>query len=156
MIRVNLVAVGRVKEEYFLKGIEEYGKRLKKYCSFSVIEIKESRLGFESASETENALKEEGEAILRAVRGEYYAFAIEGKMTSSEDLAEIIEKNVDRGGEINFVIGSSHGLDERVKRGAKGLISLSRATFPHTLFRLIVAEQVYRAFTIINGANYHK
>ena len=156
MIKVNLYAVGKVKEDYFAKGIAEYLKRLKKYCDFNIIEIKEQPLKSESESEKERALLSEGEGIIRAVKGEYYVFAIEGEKFSSEDLAEFISKKIDRGSDLNFVIGSSHGLSNTVKKGAKGAVSLSLATFPHTLFRLMACEQIYRAFTILNGATYHK
>ena len=156
MIKVNLTVVGKVRESYIADGIEEYKKRLKKYCEFTITEIKEEDLASESEAEIKRALKAEGSAILKKVKGEYYVFAIEGKSLSSEKFAEFFSTRINEGKEIELVIGSSYGLDDAVKNGAKGRISLSEATFPHALFRLIACEQIYRAFTIINGSAYHK
>ena len=156
MIKVNLIAVGKVKEEYFSKGIEEYAKRLRKYCDFKIIEIKEESLKTESPSEIADALEAEGKNILKVIKGEFFVFAIEGKKLSSEAFAETINGRITKGGEINFVIGSSHGLSDTVKNAAAGKISFSDMTLPHTLFRLVCCEQIYRAFTIIGGAAYHK
>ena len=156
MIKVNLIAVGKVKESYFSLGIEEYAKRLKKYCEFNISELKEENLRGESPSEIARALDSEAESILKAVGGEYYVFAIEGKELSSEEFSEFIDKKIKEGKEINFVIGSSHGLSKKVKDGALGKISFSKMTLPHTLFRLVCCEQIYRAFSIIGGAAYHK
>lgn len=156
MIKVNLIAVGKVKEEYFSKGIEEYRKRLKKYCEFNIIEVREENLRGESPAEIERALKAEGENILKVAIGEYHVFAIEGERLSSEKFAKFISEKVDEGKEINFIIGSSHGLSEFVKKGASKKISFSEMTLPHTLFRLVCCEQIYRAFSIISGASYHK
>ena len=156
MIKVNLITVGKIREKFINDGISEYSKRLKKYCEFNIIEIKEETLGKESPSEIGDALIREGDAIIKAIRGDYYVFAIEGKEYGSPEFAKLISNSVDKGGEINFVIGSSYGVVERVKSGAKGKISFSRFTLPHALFRLCACEQVYRAFTIIAGAMYHK
>lgn len=156
MIKVNLYAFGKIKEDFFLSGEEEYAKRLKKFCEFNVFEIKDQPLKSESDAEIDRALEREADAFFRAIKGEYYAFAVEGKSVTSEKFAEIVSSQIDCGKDVNFVIGSSYGLSPRVKSGAKGLISFSAATFPHTLFRLIACEQIYRAFTIISGATYHK
>ena len=156
MIKVNLIAVGKVKENYFLQGVEEYSKRLKKYCDFKIVEIREEPLINESPSEIARALEEEGKNILRAAGADYYVFAIEGKQYSSEEFADLIEEGIRRGRELNFVTGSSHGLSSAVKNAAAGKISFSKMTLPHTLFRLVCTEQIYRAFSIIGGAAYHK
>ena len=151
MMKINLVAVGKIKERYFREGVDEYKKRLLKYCSFCEIEVREENFGDEK-----RALRAEAESILPRLKGEVYCLAVEGEKLSSEHLAKRIKKTLDAGGEMTFVIGSSNGLDESVKRAAKGLISFSDMTFPHTMARLMLSEQVYRAFTIIYGATYHK
>ena len=156
MIKVNLYAVGKVKEEYFAKGIEEYAKRLKRYCEFRVTEIKEEPIKSDGRADVLRALACEGESVVRAIKGEYYVFAPEGEEMTSEEFSRFVSSKIDEGKDINLVIGSSFGLSEAVKAGAKGKISFSKMTFPHTLFRLIACEQIYRAFTIIGGATYHK
>ena len=156
MIKVNLFAVGKVKEEYFAKGIGEYSKRLGKFCDFRIVEIKEEALKGETDSEIARALRAEGANIKRAIKGEYYVFSPDGAETTSEGFSELISSVIDEGKEVNFVIGSSYGLSDEVRSGAKGRISFSKMTFPHTLFRLCACEQIYRAFTIITGATYHK
>ncbi len=156
MIKVNVIAVGKVKEEYFSKAILEYQKRLSKFCSFNLIEVKEENVGGESFNEIEKALSLEANEILKRCRGEVFASCIEGELISSQDLAKIVKSAVDNGEELTFVIGSSHGLSGEVKKRAKKKISFSKMTFPHTMFRVMLVEQIYRAFSIIHGAPYHK
>jgi 23S rRNA (pseudouridine1915-N3)-methyltransferase len=157
MIKVNIVAVGKVKEKYFSDGIEEYRKRLGKYCEFNIIELQE-----ENYQKVDDALilqikEKEGEKILSAVKGYVFAMAIEGKKFSSEKFAQKIKELTDSGkGVITFVIGGSYGLSDKVKAKADALISFSDMTFPHTLFRLMLTEQIYRAFSITGGSAYHK
>ena len=154
MIKVNIVCVGKVKEKYFLSGIEEYAKRLQRFCEFSVIETPEEN----AKNLFEEGIKlREGQHILSKLRGAVFALAIEGKKYSSEKFADRLKKLKDNGtGEITFVIGGSYGLSDQVKSKADELISFSDMTFPHTLFRLMLTEQIYRAFTIIEGVTYHK
>ncbi len=155
MIKINVVAVGKVKENYFSLGIEEYSKRLGRFCEFKIEEVKEENYTSPTKSEIEEIKRKEAERILPKLKGKVFCMAIEGKILSSENLAEIIEKTTLNFSEMTFVIGGSYGLDDSVK--SKGeLISLGKATFPHTLFRLLLTEQVYRAFTIISGTSYHK
>ena len=157
MIKINVVAVGKVKEKYFSDGIEEYKKRLGKYCEFNIVEIQE-----ENFNKVDDALicqikEKEGDKILSALKGYVFAMAIEGKKFSSEKFAERIKELTDIGtGVFTFVIGGSYGLSDRVKKKADQLISFSDMTFPHTLFRLMLTEQIYRAFSIIGGSAYHK
>ena len=154
MIKINLVCVGKVKEKNFAEGIAEYAKRLKRFCDFNVFEVAEENAAGLSALTT---IEREGKNIISKLRGAVFAFAIEGKKYSSEKFAEQIKKLVDSGtGEITFVIGGSYGLSDEIKRKADGLVSFSDMTFPHTLFRLICVEQIYRAFCIIGGTPYHK
>ena len=154
MIKINLVCVGKVKEKYFSDGIAEYSKRLNRFCDFTVTEVAEENVKGENPAEI---VEREGKNILPKLRGAVFALAIEGKKLSSKQFAGLIGKLADGGqGEITFVIGGSYGLSESVKNRADGLISFSDMTFPHTLFRLMFTEQIYRAFCIINGTPYHK
>ncbi len=157
MIKINLVAVGKVKEKYFLGGIEEYAKRLSRFCDFKIIELPEENYNKVDDALIESIKKKESEKILQNLKGYVFALAIEGKKYSSQSFSEEIKKLIDLGkGEITFVIGGSYGLDDSVKTKADKLISFSDMTFPHTLFRLMFTEQLYRAFSIINGSSYHK
>lgn len=154
MLKINLVCVGKVKEKYFAEGIAEYCKRLSRFCEFSVIETAE-----ENSKNATSALicGKEGKSILPKLRGAVFALAIEGKKYSSRAFADELKRLTDGGAnEITFVIGGSYGLSSEVKNRADGLISFSDMTFPHTLFRLMLTEQIYRAFCINAGTPYHK
>ena len=144
MLKVNFVCVGKLKEGYLREACAEYLKRLSRFCKAEVRELPES------------TLKEEGENILRACKGYTVALAVEGKGCSSEKFAAKLRSLCDRGEEITFLIGSSCGLDATVKAAANELLSFSEMTFPHQLMRVILLEQVYRAFMINGGGEYHK
>ena len=156
MIKVNVVAVGKVKEKYFADGISEYAKRLSRFCEFKIIEIQEENYKNVDEGIAETIKEREGERILPHLKGYVLAMAIEGKKYSSVKLAEKIKNLSNTGGVITFVIGGSYGLSDAVKKRADELTSFSDMTFPHTLFRLMLSEQIYRAFCIINGSAYHK
>ena len=145
MIKINLVCVGNLKEKFFEEAAEEYLKRLSRFCKAEVKELPEKANP-----------EEEAESVLRALKGWVIALAVEGKKCSSEAFAKEIAGFTDRGEEITFVIGSSEGLSKRVKERADELLSFSDMTFPHRLMRVILLEQVYRAFMINAGAKYHK
>lgn len=153
MFKVNLVVVGKVKEKYFSDAINEYKKRMQRFCDFSVYECKE--YGSENSAPSV-ALKKESEEILKRLSGYVFVLAIEGKSLSSASFSEKLLKIKDGFGEATFVIGSSHGVDESVKKRADELLSFSPMTFPHTLFRVMLCEQIYRAFMIAGGGKYHK
>lgn len=157
-MRIQLIAVGKLKEKWLREAFAEYEKRLQRYCKFSLTELPEARLP-ESPTEGEiaAALSQEGKAILQSCRGKVIALCIEGKQISSEELAAVLEQTAVSGeSEISFVIGSSCGLDEAVKRQADIRLSMSRMTFPHQLARVMLMEQTYRAYQIITGGKYHK
>lgn len=157
MIKIRVVAVGKVKEKYFSDAIAEYSKRLSRFCEFSLIEVKEENYDKATPSAIEKILAAEGERIEKAAKGLIVCLAIEGKKISSEDFAKFIKDKTDSGaGEITFVIGGSYGIDKKIKAACKDKISFSAMTFPHTLARVMLVEQIYRAFTIISGAEYHK
>ena len=153
MFKVNVVAVGKVKEKYFEQGIEEYAKRMSRFCDFNIIECKEQSL--EDIPESV-ALQRESDEILKKLRGYVVVMAIEGEKVSSEKLSKLLTFAKDSVGEMTFVIGSSCGISEVVKKRADKLISFSDMTFPHTLFRLMLCEQIYRGFMIAGGGKYHK
>lgn len=157
MIKIRIVAVGRVKEKYFSEAVVEYAKRLSRYCEFTLTEVKEENYDKATPAAIEKILAAEGERIEKSVKGYPVCLAVEGRKISSEDLAKFIKAKTDFGeGEITFIIGGSYGISERVKSLCKDKISFSAMTFPHTLARVMLAEQIYRAFTIISGAEYHK
>ena len=157
MIKVRVVAVGKVKEKYFSEAILEYSKRLSAYCEFSLIEVKEENFKNPSKTDIQKIMAIEGERIEKNIKGYPVVLAIEGAKTSSENFAKKIKSLTDRGeGELTFIIGGSYGVDERVKKLCKERLSFSDMTFPHTLMRVILTEQIYRAFAIIAGSEYHK
>ena len=156
MIKVNLIAVGKVKEKYFSDGITEYKKRLTKYCDFNLIEVAEENFNKVDDSIIETIKNKEADKILPNLKGKVFAMAIEGKKISSEKLASTLKELADKGETITFVIGGSYGLSDTVKKRADALLSFSDMTFPHTLFRVMLVEQLYRAFSINAGSAYHK
>jgi 23S rRNA (pseudouridine1915-N3)-methyltransferase len=149
-----------MKEKFYNSAIAEYTKRLTRYCNLDIIEVPDEKTK-EQASETEIAIVKdrEGERILKAIRDDGYviALAIDGKMLDSEELAEKVEKlGVGGTSRIYFVIGGSLGLSDAVLRRADFRLSFSRMTFPHQLMRVILLEQIYRAYRINNHEPYHK
>ncbi len=145
MQKLYFVVVGKIKESFYREAVAEYVKRLSR---FAKVEIKELAEGASPEAEKEE--------ILRACKGYVIALAVEGEKLSSEGLAKRMKKLSDEGKDITFVIGSSCGLADEVKAGADYRLSFSDMTFPHQLMRVILAEQVYRAFMINAGATYHK
>ena len=157
MIKINIVAVGKVKENYFADGIKEYAKRLSKFCEFTIKEVVEENFTKVDDSLASVIKEREADRILPNLKGYVLAMAIEGKKYSSEKLASTLKRLTDNGtGVITFVIGGSYGLSDRVKNRADELVSFSDMTFPHTLFRLMLTEQIYRAFSINANSPYHK
>lgn len=153
MIKVNIVAVGSIKEKFYTEAIQEYAKRLSRFCNFNIIEVSEE------SNEKSVAVKTEKESnkLLNAIRGVVFLLDREGTMFSSEDIAKTIKQNENIGNsEISFVIGGSNGVSELLKQRAKYKISFGKITYPHQLFRVILAEQIYRAFTINSNLPYHK
>ena len=151
MMNVRVLCVGRLKEAFYEEACREYEKRLKGLCRLEIVELKEET--------GEKKLEKEAEAILAAIpRGSTtVALAIEGKLLSSEELSELLSEKALRGeSRFTFLIGSSDGLADRVKKLCDERISLSRMTFPHHLARVMLLEQLYRAFSIAAGGKYHK
>lgn len=159
MLTVKLIVIGKLKEKYLTEGCEEYIKRLGAYCKIQVIELAPAKLPENpSAGQIDAALEDEAKRILEKAEGSYLvSMCIEGGQLSSEELsAKISALTVGSVSSIAFVIGGSHGLAEQVK-GRSGLrLSMSKMTFPHQLARMMLLEQLYRAFSIASGGKYHK
>ncbi len=159
-MNIKLIVVGKLKEKYLKKGIEEYAKRLSRFCKFEIVEVPDEKAP-ESLSDhqMEDVMKREGERILAKIKDkEYvYALAILGKERSSEEFAKEIDNLVTYGkSDITFVIGGSLGMSQDVLKRADTQISFGRFTLPHQLMRLVLTEQIYRAFMINEGSPYHK
>ncbi len=160
MQKIVLISVGRLKEDFFKKAEQEYLKRLNGYCEINVIEIPQTVLPQNpSDAQVMSALEQEAELIINKIpkNSQVVTLCIEGKLLSSEQMAEMIEDNANVGsGVITFIIGGSFGLSERVKSKSKIRISMSKMTFPHRMARIMLLEQIYRGYTIISGSRYHK
>ncbi len=159
-MKITLITVGKIKEKYLRDAIAEYSKRLSRYCKLEIIEVADEKT-LDQASETweENIRAKEGERILKYIKDDMYVITLEigGKMLSSEEFAEKIESlGVQGKSSIAFVIGGSIGLGKEVLRRSDYALSFSKMTFPHQLMRVILLEQVYRGYRIINGEPYHK
>lgn len=158
MLEVKIICIGKLKEKYWRDAVAEYTKRLSAFCRFSIVELNEARVPQNpNEAQIEKALEEEAKAVVAAVgRSTAYVLCIEGKMLSSENLAsEINAAAVGGASSLAFIIGSSHGLHASVKSLGKR-ISMSPMTFPHQLARVMLCEQIYRAFSIQAGTKYHK
>ena len=159
-MQITIITVGKLKEKYLKEGIAEYVKRLSAYCKLNVVEVNDEKAPEElSATEMEQVKRKEGERILAHIKQDYYviALAIEGQMWSSEKLSSEMDKLALHGrSQVAFVIGGSLGLADEVLKRADAKLSFSKMTFPHQLMRLVLVEQIYRAFRISRGEPYHK
>ena len=160
MFSITLICMGKCKEKFYIAAAEEYAKRMKGYCEFKLLELPEYRLPENpSQSEIQQGLAKEAEAIRKAIpKGAWFCtLTPEGKLLSSEELADTM-KTVKNSGKSAacFLIGSSFGMDPSLKAQADFKLSMSKMTFPHHLARVMVLEQIYRAFKINEGSSYHK
>ena len=160
MLGVKLICVGRMREKFYTEAFAEYRKRLGAYCKFECVEIAEQRLGDDpTPGEIAAALEKEAAEIEKAIPADacLVALCVEGREKSSEELAALVREREGSGRpRLCFVIGGSCGMSERVKARADLKLSMSRMTFPHHLARVMLAEQIYRAFKINEGSRYHK
>ncbi len=160
MLGVTLICVGKMREQHYVAAFNEYSKRLAAFCKFELIELAEQRLpDSPSGAQIESALSAEGAGIIERIPKSAYVIAmcVEGRGMSSEALAELIGSRATAGvSRLCFVVGGSFGLHESVKTMANLRLSMSELTFPHHLARVMLAEQVYRAFSINFGSRYHK
>lgn len=159
-MKITICCVGKVTEKFFSDAIAEYSKRLSKYCTFEIVEVKDEKTK-ENASDNENNLvkEKEGKRILEKIADNSYVIAlmINGNEHSSESFATKLSNLMNEGkSNITFVIGGSLGLSNEVVRRVDYSLSFSKMTFPHQLMRVILSEQIYRAFRIMNNEPYHK
>jgi 23S rRNA (pseudouridine1915-N3)-methyltransferase len=159
-MKITILCVGKVKEKYFSDAIAEYGKRLGRYCTLKIIEVADEKTPENAPEAVGQKIKEtEGKRLLAKMDTDAFciALAIDGKQLSSPGLAKYLsEKMVSGTSHLQFVIGGSLGLSEEVLRKADFKLSFSAMTFPHQLMRVILLEQIYRSFRIINHEPYHK
>ena len=148
---IKIVCAGKVKEKYFRTAIEEYLKRISRYTKIDIIEIPDE-------ANVEKALKVEGDKILSKIKDDEYVIALDiaGESLSSLEFAKRMDKLFSINSKLTFVIGGSYGLSQDVIKRSDYLLSFSRMTFPHQLFRVILLEQIYRAYKINNNESYHK
>ncbi len=148
---IKIICVGKIKEDYFTLATKEYLKRLSKYTNIQIIEV-------EDEANIQKALKVEAEKISKHIKENDYVITLEidGKELSSEEFASKIDNIFITNSNIDFIIGGSYGIDETIKKRSNYSLSFSKMTFPHKLFRVILLEQIYRAFKINNNETYHK
>lgn len=160
MIRISVITVGKLKEKYFLSASDEYLKRLSRYCRINVIEVEPYKTSeHPSKKEIIDCIADEGRRILQRIPADAHvtALCIEGDMTDSETLSREIASQAASGiGHRVYIIGGSYGLSDDVKARADRRLSMSRMTFPHQMARVMLLEQLYRAFMIETGGTYHK
>lgn len=161
MIKINIICIGKIKEKYFTDAIAEYAKRLTAFCKFNIVELSEERIksNTPNQSQIDEVISSEGKRIMQKISPSDYvvAMCIEGKLMSSEELSKLIDNaSVSGKSTVDFIIGGSYGLDESVKKRADVRFSMSKMTFPHQMARMILSEQIYRAFEISSNGKYHK
>lgn len=159
MANITVISVGTLKENYLKDAVNEYKKRLSQYAKVEEINIKEEPIRDEDdKTEIARALECEADKILSSIPkgASKIALCVEGKQYDSLGLAKLIGRMADESGKIALIIGSSHGLSERVKRECEIRLSVSQLTFPHQLMRVVLFEALYRSFTILAGKRYHK
>lgn len=157
MVKLKFIFVGKTKESWIIEGMEHYEKMLFKFAELEFITVKDEKVTEHSSEKI--VLEKEGERVLKSIDKNNFSFVLDskGKMLSTEELAGLFREKMNQGyNEFVFVTGSALGLSPEVIKSADFRLSLSKMTFPHQLVRLILLEQVYRAFSIIGGRKYHK
>ena len=159
-MKITLLTVGKIKEKYFTMAIDEYSKRLSRYCKLEIVEVPDEKTP-DGASDTEEDMirDKEGKKLLKALKEESYVITleIEGKMLDSVELSQKINQiGVSGKSHITFIIGGSLGLSDEVKSKADYKLSFSKMTFPHQLMRVVLLEQIYRSYRILGNEPYHK
>lgn len=159
-MKITLITVGMIKEKYLKDAIAEYSKRLSRYCKLEIVEVADEKTPDNASDTVEDAIRDkEGERILKYIKEDAYVITLEiaGKMLTSEEMAEKIEKlGVQGTSHIIFIIGGSIGLGREIIKRSDYALSFSKMTFPHQLMRVILLEQIYRSYRIINHEPYHK
>lgn len=159
-MKITVIAVGKIKEKYLKDALAEYSKRLSRYCKLEIIEVADEKTPDQASEAAEDLIRaKEGERILKHIRDDMFVITLEigGKMLTSEEFADKIETlSVQGKSSIAFVIGGSIGLGKEVLKRSDFALSFSKMTFPHQLMRVVLLEQVYRGYRIMNGEPYHK
>lgn len=159
-MKITVITVGKIKEKYLKDAIAEYSKRLGKYCKLEIVEVSDEKTPDNASEVVADAIRaKEAERILKYIKDDAFVITLEinGKQLSSEELADKIDKlGVQGTSHIIFVIGGSIGLGKEVLAKSNFALSFSRMTFPHQLMRVVLLEQIYRSYRIINGEPYHK
>lgn len=161
MLKINIICIGKIKEKYFTDAIAEYSKRLTAFCKFSITELAEEKIRSNTPNESQilEVINCEGKKISQKISSSDYVIAlcIEGKLISSEELSKKLDTiSLSGKSTIDFIIGGSYGLSDEVKNRADLKLSMSKMTFPHQMARVILSEQIYRAFEISTNGKYHK
>lgn len=157
-MNIKLICIGKIKESFYREAVEEYAKRLSKYCVLDILELPEEKISIENDAYCEISKQKESARILSKIDNKDYAilFDIYGESLNSVEFAKKMQTFKDEGKNITFIIGGSYGVDEQVKKRANYRLSFSKMTFPHQLFRVVALEQIYRSFKINNNEKYHK
>jgi 23S rRNA (pseudouridine1915-N3)-methyltransferase len=159
-MKITILTVGKIKEKYFADAIREYSKRLSRYCKLEIIEVADEKTPDRASEHEEDLIRQkEGERLKKYIKEGAYviSLAIDGQQYSSEEFSEKIHQLGVRGeSHIIFIIGGSIGLASDILKGSKERLSFSKMTFPHQLMRVVLLEQIYRAYRIMNGEPYHK
>ena len=150
---IKIVCVGKIKEKYFTDAINEYKKRISKYTKLEIIELQD----FDNSNK-QIVLEKEKELILKSINSKDYIITleIEGNMLDSLEFKDKIDKTLLQNSNITFIIGGSYGLSDEIKKLSNYKLSFSKMTFPHQLFRVLLLEQIYRSYKILNNESYHK
>lgn len=156
MIKINLIAMGDIKENYLNQAISEYSKRISRFADLKIVELKENNPKSSNPKDILLALEKDAVEIEKHLKGYPICLSIDAQQFTSEQFAEKIKNLSLKTSEISFVIGASNGISDAIKQKCKEKISFSKMTFPHQLMRVIFLEQLYRAFTINNNIAYHK
>ena len=159
MLTINIICIGKLKESYWRDAVEEYSKRMKPLCKLSILELNEERIGDDpSDAQIRQTIAAESDRILAKIGKSDYVIAlcVEGKNISSEELSQRIEDISMTHSTVDLIIGGSWGLSEALKARADFRLSIGKMTFPHQLCRVMLLEQLYRAFQISKGTKYHK
>ena len=158
-MKIKIYCIGKIKEQYLRDGINEYLKRISAYSNVEIVEVADSKVRDNpNLSDIEKAKSEEGDRVLKLVKNDYLiGLDLNKKEPTSEEFASFLQsKLVEGGSNVSFVIGGSYGLSDALKNRCNTSISLSKLTFLHQMTRLILLEQIYRAFKILNNETYHK
>ena len=159
-MKITILAVGKIKEKYFADAVAEYKKRLSRYCKLEIIEVADEKTPDHASTQEEELIRrKEGERLKKYIKDGAYviSLAIQGKQFSSEEFSKKIHAlGLHRESHIIFIIGGSIGLASDIIQESKELISFSKMTFPHQLMRIVLLEQIYRGYRIMNGEPYHK